>query len=136
MAKRRRMKKGPIRVLILLAVLCFGGFIAFTIINNKNKTVTRYLASNTNEVTLYTEQLEEAKTVYRGQKVSYYINVNKEDMAKIKIDDQEFFINKKYLSLSLFPNFIYLCYYSVGKILFVCVCNFLLFGHTSRHVGS
>ena len=94
---KRKIKKGPIGVLLLLAILCFGGYIFFNYLSGKNKTVIRYLASDKEEVELFTEQLEKAKNAYRGQKVDYYINQTKEDMAKIKIDDEELFINKKYL---------------------------------------
>lgn len=94
---RKKVKKGPFAVLILLAILCFGGYFFFNYLNGKNKTVIRYLASDKEEVSLFNEQLEEKKTVYRGMKVDYYINQSKEDMAKIKINDEEYFINKKFL---------------------------------------
>lgn len=98
---KKRVKKGPVIILLLLAILCFGGYIFFNYLSGKNKTVTRYLANDKNEVTLFNEQLEEKKIAYRGSKVNYYINQDQEDMAKIKIGDEEYLINKKFLAEKL-----------------------------------
>ena len=96
--RKRRVKRKPVTVLILLAIICLGGYLLFNLFIGKNKTVVRYLANNTEEVSLFNEKLEEIKKVYRGIKVDYFINQSKEDMGKIKIDGEEYFVNKKYLA--------------------------------------
>ena len=95
--RKRKIKKRPLSKLILVLIIVIGIYCLISNFIGKNKTVIRYLASNTSEVELFTEQLEKAKTAYRGKKVDYYINQNSEDMAKIKIDNEEYFVNKKYL---------------------------------------
>ena len=95
---KKRVKKGPITILIILALVCFGGYIFFNYLTGKNKTVVMYLANDNPEIALFNEQLEEKGKAYRGEKVDYYINYSKEDMAKIKLNDEEYFVNKKYLT--------------------------------------
>ena len=98
MKKRKtKAKKGPFVILMFLILLAVGGYLFISFLNSKNKTVIRFLASDTEEIRLVNEQLEEKKTVYRGQKVDYFINQDNENMAKIKIDDEKFLIDKKYL---------------------------------------
>ena len=94
---KKKIKKGPFIILIILFILGLGGYLYYNYLNNKNKTVVRYLANDQEEVTLFNEQLEEQKNVYRGQKVDYYLNYNHDTMAKIKIGEDEYFLNKKYL---------------------------------------
>ena len=98
---KRKIKREPLKKLILIVIVVLGIYLLFNHFIGKNKTVIRYLASNNAEITLYNEQLEELKKGYRGSKVDYYINQNKDDMAKIKIDNKEYYLNKKYLAEKL-----------------------------------
>ncbi len=97
MKKRKKAKKGPFVVLILLALIAGGIYFYMNYLNNKNKTVSKYLASDLEQLSLYDENNSEVKKVYRGIKVDYYINQDNEDTAKIKINNEEFYLNKKYL---------------------------------------
>ena len=97
MKKKRKVKKKPFAILILLALIIGGGYYFINYMNSKNKIETRYLASDIEKISLQDEEGNDKKEVYRGIKVDYYINGDKEDVAKIKLDGEEYFINKKYL---------------------------------------
>ena len=63
----------------------------------KNKTEKRFLANDIPEIILKDAENKDAKTVYRGIKVDYYVNEDKENTAKIKVDGEDYFLDKKYL---------------------------------------
>ena len=97
MRKRRKAKKKPFILLILL-VLIVGGVYYFTnYLSGKNKRETRYLANNSPEITLKDKEGNDSKKVYRGIKVDYYVNQDEDNIAKIKLDNEEYFLDKKYL---------------------------------------
>ena len=95
--RKKRVKTKPFVILFLLIIIIGGGYYCINKSNNKKKVETRYLASDTTSISLQDEEGKDKKTVYRGIKVDYYINQDKEDVAKIKVDNEEYFINKKYL---------------------------------------
>jgi hypothetical protein len=97
MKKRRKAKKKPFAVLILVILIVFGIYYLINKSSGKNKTETRYLASIDEKISLQDKEGKDKKDVYRGIKVDYFINQDKDDVAKIKIDNEEYFVNKKYL---------------------------------------
>ncbi len=97
MAKRKKVKRKPLIILILLLILIGGGLYFVNYLKNQKKTETRYLASTELKVSLKDEEGNEKKQVARGNKVAYYINQDNGDVAKIKLDGEEYFIDKKYL---------------------------------------
>lgn len=97
MSRRKKVKKKPFVILILLILLIGGGYYLVNYLNSKKQTETRYLASDTLKISLQDEEGNNTKEVVRGLKVDYYINQDNEDIGKIKLNDEEYFINKKYL---------------------------------------
>ena len=97
MAKRKKVKRKPLIILILIVLLIVGGFCFINYLNNKKKTETRYLASSDLKVTLKDEEGKVQKEVARGIKVDYYINQDNDNTAKIKLDNEEYYLNKEYL---------------------------------------
>ena len=96
--KRRKPKKRPLIILILIVILGVAGYIFYNKMMGLNKTETKYLASDVPEITLLDKDNKEVKKVYRGTKVAYYVNQDKENIAKIKLDNEEYFLDKKYLA--------------------------------------
>ena len=99
--KKRKAKKKPFAVLILLLLMIIGVYIFSKYLNGKNKLEDRYLANDVSEVSLNDEEGKEVKKISRGTKVSYYINQDKDNIAKIKKDNDDFFLDKKYLVNSI-----------------------------------
>ena len=97
MSKRRKAKKKPLFVLVLIIVLAIVGYVYYNKMIGKNKVETRFLANDNPEITLLDKDNKEAKKVYRSTKVDYYINQDNENTAKIKLDNEDFFVDKKYL---------------------------------------
>ena len=97
MAKKRKAKAKPFAFLVILIILVVGGLWLYHNINGRNKKEIRYLASDELTIPLYNEENEKVKEIPRGTKVDYYINLDKEDMAKIKINDDEYYLKKDYL---------------------------------------
>ena len=97
MKKRKKVKKKPFVLLLLLLLIVGGGYYFYNYLNGKKKTEIRYLASDIEKISLQDEEGNEKKLVSRGVKVDYYVNQDKEDIAKIKFDNEEYFIDKKYL---------------------------------------
>lgn len=97
MAKRKRVKKKPFVILLLLLLIGGGGYLYYNYMNSKNATLTKYLANSEEEVSLYNEEGQEVKKVYRGTKVNHYINQDEDDRAKVKLGEEEYFIKKDYL---------------------------------------
>lgn len=92
MAKKKKVKKKPFIFLVLIGLIMIGIGLFIKNMDTKKKMVTRYLGSSENIVKLLNENNEEVKEVTRGTKVDYYINQNSEDLGKIKIDDNEYFV--------------------------------------------
>ena len=95
--KRKRIKKGPMFLLILI-VLAIGGFLVYRKIENDKKlreNMTMYIASSELSVPVYDKEGKEVTNIVRGNKVLYYENVILED-GKVKItnNEQEYYINK------------------------------------------
>lgn len=97
MKKKKRVKKRPFVVLLLLVLLIGGGYYVINYLNGKKKTETRYLASEELKISLKDEEGNEKKEVIRGTKVDYYFNQDNENTAKIKLDNEEYYLDKKYL---------------------------------------
>jgi hypothetical protein len=97
MRKRTKVKKKPIIILFLLVLVIGGGLYFVNYLNNKKKTETRYLASSDLKITLKDEEGKDAKDVVRGIKVDYYINQDNDNTAKIKLDNNEYYLDKNYL---------------------------------------
>ncbi len=95
--KRRKAKKKPFIILLLLVILAGAGFYYYNYLNKMKQFETRYLASSELKVNLQDEEGNNKKEVIRGTKVDYYINQDNEDKAKIKLDNEEYFVNKSYL---------------------------------------
>ena len=95
--KKRKAKKKPFALLILIVIIGVGGYIFVNKLQGKNKTETRYLANDNVEISLKDKDDNEVKKAYRGTKVDYYINLDEENRAKIKLDGEEYFLDKKYL---------------------------------------
>ena len=96
MAKRKKIKKKPLILLVLVLIIIGGGLYYVNYLNNQKKTETRFLANDDLKVTLKDETGKEKK-VSRGLKVDYFINQDNENTAKIKLDGEEYFLDKKYL---------------------------------------
>ena len=97
MKRRKKAKKKPFIVLFLILILVGGGYYFINYLNGKKKTETRYLASEELKVSLQDKDGNNAKEIVRGTKVDYFINGDDGEKAKIKLDDEEYFLNKKYL---------------------------------------
>ena len=96
MKRKRKVKRKPLIILVLLLMLVGGGYLFINYLNGKKKTETRYLASSELKVSLKNEE-GNAKEVSRGTKVDYYINQDEDNKAKIKLNDEEYYLDKKYL---------------------------------------
>ena len=97
MAKRKKVKKKPIFILLLLVVLVFGIFYLYKDIQDKKKLETRYVGSDNLSVSLYNDKNEKVTDVSRGSTVSVYINYKDEEMSKIKYNNEDYYINNKNL---------------------------------------
>ena len=97
MKRRRKAKKKPFIILLFLLLIGGGVYYYLNYMSGKNKTETRYLANTIEKISLKDEEGKSVKEVYRGTKVSYYINQDNENTAKIKLGNEEYFIDKKYL---------------------------------------
>jgi len=97
MKRRKKAKKKPFIILFLLIIIMGGGYYYYNHMNSMKKIATRYLASDDLKINLQDQDGNNIKEVTRGVKVDYFINQDNEEIAKIKIDNEEYFINKKYL---------------------------------------
>ena len=97
MRKRKKAKKKPFIVLFLILILIGGGYYVINYLNGKKKTEVRYLASDNLKISLQDKDGNNTKDIVRGTKVAYFINQDDGEIAKIRIDDDEYFLNKKYL---------------------------------------
>ncbi len=97
MARRKKVKKKPFILLFLLLLIVGGGFYFVNYLNNKKKIETRQLASSDLKITLKDKEGNEVKQVARGVKAEYFINQDEENIAKIKLDNEEYYLDKKYL---------------------------------------
>lgn len=101
--KKRKLKIG--RIIIALAILVALIFLLFTLFNGTKKLIaketTKYLASDTYNVTLYsydseTKELSENKTVVRGSEVKAKMDdkVNKDNnnYIKITLDKENYYV--------------------------------------------
>ena len=95
--KKKKVRKKPFILLFLVLLIIGGGYFCINYLSSKNKVEARYLASDTEKIALLDEEGNDKKIAYRGTKVDYYINEDKDNVAKIKHDNEEFFVNKKYL---------------------------------------
>ena len=95
--KRRKVKKKPLAQLIVIVLVILFGYILINKMFGKNKTEKRFLGNSVPEITLKDKENKESKTVYRGKEVDYYINEDNENIAKIKIDGEIFYVDKKFL---------------------------------------
>ena len=100
--KRKRIKKGPMFLLILI-VLAIGGFLVYRKIENDKKlreNMTMYIASSELSVPVYDKEGKEVTNIVRGNKVLYYENVILED-GKVKITNNEQEYYKKNIKMLL-----------------------------------
>ena len=97
MAKRKKVKKLPFVVLIIIALLIGGGIYFIKDLEGKNKKETRYIGSDDLTIKLLDEENKEVKDIVRGTKVDYYINLDNEDKGKISYEGKDYFLDKKYL---------------------------------------
>lgn len=95
--RRKKVKKKPLVILIFLIILIIGGYCLINYLNNKKKMETRYLANDELKVSLLDKDGNKTREVARGVKVDYFINQDNEETAKIKLDNEEYYLNKKYL---------------------------------------
>ena len=94
--RKRKVKRKPFIVLVLFLIVVIGGYILINNMLGKNKTEKRFLASDDKEITLKDKDEKEVKKT-RGTKVDYYVKQDKDNIAKVKIDGEELFLDKKYL---------------------------------------
>ena len=94
MAKKKKVKKKSFLILILIGCVLIGIGIFLQRQNLKNRVEIRYIASSNEKVKLYDEENNEVKEVARGTKVDYYINQDDEEKSKIKIDNENYYIDK------------------------------------------
>lgn len=94
--KKTKIKKGPFKILLFLIVIIIG-IVLINKMNGKNKIEERFIAGLTNEVSLYNEEKQEVKKIPRGTKVKYYINLDNEDLSKIELDKEDYFVATKSL---------------------------------------
>lgn len=95
MAKRKKkLKKKPIIVLLILSIMIIGLISVYVNIQNKKKLSDRYIGSDKYVVDLYNENNEKVKEITRGTKVSYYINYENEKNSKIKYENNDYYVNK------------------------------------------
>ena len=88
MKKRKlNIKKTITSSLILITIVFALAMLSKLLIGSFKPSVTYYLASSTNEVPLYDEELKEVKKKYRGSKINIFEN------KFIKKD------NKKYMEI-------------------------------------
>lgn len=95
--RRRKAKKKPFAILFLIIIVGIVGYVLYNKMQGKNKTEKRFLANDIPEIILKDAENKDAKTVYRGIKVDYYVNEDKENTAKIKVDGNDYYLDKKYL---------------------------------------
>ena len=95
--RRRKAKKKPFAILFLIIIVGIAGYVLYNKMQGKNKTEKRFLANDIPEIILKDAENKDAKTVYRGIKVDYYVNEDKENTAKIKVDGNDYYLDKKYL---------------------------------------
>ncbi len=95
--RRKKAKKKPFIILFLIIILLGGGYFYYNYLNNKKMTQTKYLASEDLKISLKDEEGNNKKEVVRGTKVDYFFNQDNDSTAKIKIDNEEYFLDKKYL---------------------------------------
>ena len=96
MRKRKKAKKGPFIILFLILILIGGGYYYVNYLNSKKKTETKYLASDILTISVQDKD-GNTKEVVRGTKVDYFFNQDDGDKAKIKLNNEEYFLDKKYL---------------------------------------
>lgn len=96
--KKKKVKRKPLIVLVIMLILASAGYFGINYLNNMKKTETRYLASDELKVNLLDEEGNKKKEVSRGTKVLYYINKDDGETAKIVFDNEEYYLNKKYLT--------------------------------------
>lgn len=107
--KKRKIKKKIILLVILLLICSF----TYIMINNNNifsntkiNKLTMFLASNTNEVVLYTynkeeDNLEGSIKVVRGKKIittDKYLEYNEKKYFPITIENTEYYVNEENLT--------------------------------------
>ena len=97
MKKRKKVKRKPLVLLILALIVIIGGFCFINYLKSKSMIETRYLASENLKIMLLDKDGNNKKEIARGSKVEYFINQDNESTAKIKIDNEEYFLDKKYL---------------------------------------
>ena len=75
MKKRKlNIKKAIISSLVLITIVFAFATLSKQLIGSFKSSVTYYLASSTNEVPLYDEELKEVKKKYRGNKINIFEN--------------------------------------------------------------
>lgn len=99
--RKKRVKKAPIIILLLTGIVAIAVGVFINELATKNKYEKRFLASDSEEITLYDEEKKEVKNVVRGIEVDYFIHQDEEEMAKIKIDNSEYFVKKENLVSAL-----------------------------------
>lgn len=99
--RKKRVKKAPIILLLLTGIVAIAVGVFINELTTKNKYEKRFLASDSEEITLYDEEKKEVKNVVRGIEVDYFIHQDEEEMAKIKIDNSEYFVKKENLVSAL-----------------------------------
>jgi len=97
MTKRRKTKKKPLFMLILVIVLVFGGLYFINDLKSKNKKEERYIGSSALTVKLFDRDLQEVMDIVRGSKVDYYINQDIESIGKINYNDNDYYVDTQYL---------------------------------------
>lgn len=107
MKKRKlNIKKAIISSLVLITIVFAFATLSKQLIGSFKSSVTYYLASSTNEVPLYDEELKEVKKKYRGNKINIFEN------KFIKKD------NKKYMEIK-----------EEGKTLYIDTANLVKNSH-------
>ena len=99
--RKKRVKKAPIILLLLTGIVAIAVGVFINELATKNKYEKRFLASDSEEITLYDEEKKEVKNVVRGIEVDYFFHQDEEEMAKIKIDNSEYFVKKENLVSAL-----------------------------------
>lgn len=92
--KRKKAKIKPFIILLLIVGLIGGVLYLVNDIKGRNKTTTMYIRSGNLKVKLLNEEKEEVLDLPRGTKVDYYVNLDNDNISKIKYDNKEYYINK------------------------------------------